>query len=424
MANTVSQPAKTARQKPCIYCGEMAPVKGKGEHIFPDALGGTKTLIKFKQVVCTKCNTGPLSEIDNELCSRSYLAIAAAQHFKSDVWQAWDVAPSLNNLLLEARPIWDHDGTLHSLSVHPQMIFDQGRTSVISDAQDVASLGISSLNHLLHRLMLSAYDRYNQVSNKGKKAIIFERIDRTSIPDQYRFVPRAFIKHRLTDVKDELAKQTVVLRYSDDAEKKHALAAMANLSLHPNLMGTGEFRGSERAPMAVNYNMNLTCRALAKIAFNFMAAYCRRIDLSQPPFAVLAEAIIQKGRAFHTNALNVMGFLSEAQAAFLNCPPNAHAFRLAHNGKEWWFFSAYFGGKLGSVVSFQAPNPEMWMTLNVVAPICSQDWTEEKRGMSIFPNVNPQWSDIGQLFPSLGLTSFHSGIRAELAKPKTRAPKS
>src|SRR6266699_3455885 len=94
----------------CMYCG--GPVienHGKGEHIVQKAIGGARTL---KDRVCTRCNNNELSEVDRELCSRSFLSVVASQEIDGHLALIWDVDHTSRNLLVEARPVWESDYVL------------------------------------------------------------------------------------------------------------------------------------------------------------------------------------------------------------------------------------------------------------------------------------------------------------------------
>jgi HNH endonuclease len=64
----------------CIYCGQEFKNVRRGEHIVPNAIGGTLTVsdVCKEKKVCQQCNTGILSDLDNELCRQSFLSVVAA----------------------------------------------------------------------------------------------------------------------------------------------------------------------------------------------------------------------------------------------------------------------------------------------------------------------------------------------------------
>src|ERR1700730_7585562 len=104
------------KKRACMYCAAPTKKGRKGEHIIPEIIGGCLTLNDVSdRVVCAPCNNGVLSQLDKELCCRSFLSIIASQRIDSRVWQAWDIDHAANNLLVEARPLWAEDRSLCGL---------------------------------------------------------------------------------------------------------------------------------------------------------------------------------------------------------------------------------------------------------------------------------------------------------------------
>jgi hypothetical protein len=86
-----------------------------------------------------------LSQLDKELCSRSFLSIVASQEIDSYLWQAWDIDHDSNNLLLEARPSWAADKTLNSLVCYPQITFEPHGPDIRGDCNEMTQFGLNSL---------------------------------------------------------------------------------------------------------------------------------------------------------------------------------------------------------------------------------------------------------------------------------------
>src|SRR5271166_1275960 len=108
--------ATATEKRECLYCGTPTKRGKKGEHIVQEAIGGGRTLNDAgTAVVCQKCNSGVLSKIDRELCSRSYLSMVASQDLEENLWQTWDIDHGSDQLLVEARPSWHEDKTLNYL---------------------------------------------------------------------------------------------------------------------------------------------------------------------------------------------------------------------------------------------------------------------------------------------------------------------
>jgi len=126
----------------CLYCGEPTKRGRKGEHVVPAAIGGALTLNDVSnRAVCPKCNAGVLSQLDKELCSRSYLSVIASREIGAHLWQAWDVDHESNNLLVEARPAWAADETLNSLVCYPQITLERSGPGVRGDSQEFRQFG-------------------------------------------------------------------------------------------------------------------------------------------------------------------------------------------------------------------------------------------------------------------------------------------
>ncbi|MBN4058949.1 hypothetical protein JYU10_00600 [bacterium AH-315-J04] len=106
----------------CIYCGQIVQDKGKGEHIIPKALCGTKKI----QQVCRTCNNGFLSILDNELVSNSLLVNSRQAYFQNNLQQCWDVDSEFDNLLLEARASPDISSDFFSWRVEKASVLVNG----------------------------------------------------------------------------------------------------------------------------------------------------------------------------------------------------------------------------------------------------------------------------------------------------------
>jgi hypothetical protein len=149
-----------SNKRKCIYCGgEVRKVK-KGEHIVPAAIGGVPTISDFckGRTVCNPCNSGTLSELDRELCSLSYLSIVAAQELDAFIWQAWDVDHTANNLLLEATP--DFSGSSMTLTLLPQIIFEQDGPQIRGDFEESQQFGIDRFQTVFVQHLLEAFHAY------------------------------------------------------------------------------------------------------------------------------------------------------------------------------------------------------------------------------------------------------------------------
>jgi hypothetical protein len=212
---TIIDPSKT-----CLYCGIPTQRGNKGEHIVPEAIGCTLTLNDFHgRLVCSSCNNGVLSRVDNELCRRSYLSIIASQEISTPLWQAWDVDHANSNQLVEARPMWT-DGILSDLITCPQMTFGSGSPDYRGDSAEMLRFGYDDFYQVFVRSVRYAFQRY-----KGgvRNAINIEKVESDITKENYRFWPRVYSPHTIWEIARKIRKSRFVLRYVTEDDKRHAL---------------------------------------------------------------------------------------------------------------------------------------------------------------------------------------------------------
>jgi hypothetical protein len=58
---------------------------------------------------------------------------------------------------------------------------------------------------------------------------------------------------------------------------------------------------------------------------------------------------------------------------------------------------AFFGGRIGAAVKFPGPNDDDWCTLDVTAPICSNDWTAYQSKLVIPSHPRVEWLDLNKI---------------------------
>src|SRR5262245_33840679 len=204
-------------KRSCLYCGAPTKKGRKGEHIVPAAIGGALTLNDVSdRVVCPKCNSGVLSHLDKELCSRSYLSVVASQQIDAHLWQAWDVDHSSEHLLVEARPSWADDEVMNHLVCYPQLTFERTGPDVRGAAEEVLRFGREDFVKVLFKAVRQCFVRYC-ANEKG--ALHFERVQSGAINHGYRFPPRIFTPHSITKVARNINKQSFVLRFANEDDK-------------------------------------------------------------------------------------------------------------------------------------------------------------------------------------------------------------
>lgn len=389
---------KTVRE--CIYCGGKVTKEGRGEHIIPAAIGGHLTLTeKAGKSVCRHCNNEVLSVLDTELCRRSHLSLIASQEIDSSLSQVWDIDHSARELLVEARPEWV-DGELRSLFNYPQMIFETDGPQIRGDADEMERLGKDQVLNVMIRAVYSAFERYNS----GKKRVFhFERV-RTDLSSRgYRLPPRVYSPHSIAEIAQYIQGQSFVFRYVTAADRRFALRAMSQLDLgnKKQFNRSAHFLGSRVPSISVFFDLGLTVRAMLKIGFNLLAAYCTNTIVSRDAFPQVTRLI--RGEQ-HLKPIDIAGsgFVHAEDVEDL-ARPGCHCFRITSLEKKWVVYMSFFGGRVGSVVSFPGPNQEDWNSMEIVAPLHNKEWTATPSRLFLPLKVRVEWSKHEAITPSLKL---------------------
>jgi hypothetical protein len=133
-----------------IYCDGAVEKRGRGEHIVPKTIGGAVYLSDVSDKrVCTKCNNGVLSDVDRELCSRSFLSGVASQEIDAHLWQVWDIDHSSNNLLIDALAQWNADHSPKGLICFPQITFEKHGPDFRVDSEEGQKFGLDNFEAVL-----------------------------------------------------------------------------------------------------------------------------------------------------------------------------------------------------------------------------------------------------------------------------------
>ncbi|MBN1908234.1 MAG: hypothetical protein JW818_00715 [Pirellulales bacterium] len=395
MAEEIVQPVRK-----CIYCGGEVTGERRGEHIIPEAIGGDLTLKeKAGKSVCRHCNNEVLSVLDTELCRRSHLSLIASQEIDSSLWLVWDIDHSAQNLLVEARPEWE-DCELRSLYSYPQMIFETNGPQIRGDADEIERLGKDQFLNVMIRAVYSAFERFNS----GKKRVFhFERVRTDLSSRSYRLPPRVYSPHSIAEIAQDIQSQSFVFRYLTTADRRCALRAMSQLDLgnRKQFDRYAHYLGSRTPSISVFFDMGLTIRAMLKIGFNLLAAYCTNTIVNLDTFPQVTRLI--RGEE-HLKPIDIAGsgFVYAEDVEDL-ARPRCHCFRITSLEKEWVIYMSFFGGRVGSVVSFPGPNREDWNTMDIIAPLHSKEWTATPSQLFLPLKVRVEWSKHEAITPSLKL---------------------
>jgi hypothetical protein len=318
----------------------------RGEHIVPEAIGGALTIsdVCKEKKVCQRCNTGILSELDNELCRQSFLSIVAATELNTLVGQCWDVDHSANNLLLEAAP--DFQG--ETLALYPQMIFETAGTQLRADGEAVERFGPERFYKVFVRHMREAFQEF-KANIDGR--IHLKRVSLNSIlQGQYRYPPRIFARRPIEQFRKGMSFE---LRFLDAAGRRWALSCLENWNPAAKVRWSRAL-GSRMPSLNLTANLGKVVRALAKMGINLLAAYCSHTPVNRDGFREVIRVIMDEEpfppQLFQANGFVVADDLRPIQV------PSAHSFRLQYDGQFWHIFSSFFGGRIGAVVRIPGPN--------------------------------------------------------------------
>lgn len=402
-----------AKPKSCIYCGGSLDGVQRGEHIVQKAIGGTLTL----DTVCNDCN-GSFSDIDREFCSRSPASVIASKVIDSHLWQVWDVDHSAENLLVEARPDWEDQ----SFVDYPQIIFEKSGPQFRGDFAEMRRIGGEHFVRILVKYARLSFQLYRA----GKRRCLhFEKI----VPDSrltlgYRMPPRIFTRHSIHELRRRLENgktPSCILRFRTEADRRFALNELDNWRTSTKSSRFEIGRGSAFPSVGVYFDMGKTLRAMAKIAVNLLAHCCEKTPVNCDSFGPVINVI--RGKDHVNPALFTRnGFVQPDLLGQIKVQNNAHSFRLVHLDGNWIVYSAYFGGRVGTIVVFPGPNFEEWITADLTVPLNSRQWTLRTSPLLQPLKVKPLWKGLDQIIPSAEILNVESVVRvSEVPRRKAQA---
>ncbi|MCA9067363.1 MAG: hypothetical protein KDA84_00470 [Planctomycetaceae bacterium] len=325
----------------CMYCGKEVGRVRKGEHVVQKNLGGGLTI----KTVCQQCNNLS-SRIDAELCSRSPLSVIASQVIDAHLWQVWDVDHSENRLLLEARPNWEAG----SLAQYPQMVLDASGPQLRGDHQEILTFGRSEFEQVFIRSMLRDFRRHKAGLDRF---LHFKRVERNQIIEKgYRLPPRLFVRMSIRDLADRYVRNkpaSFILRYQTPEDRRLALHALDNWNPVGTFKSFQRGIGAELPLFGFIYDLGKCLRALMKMALNVLSHCCSKTPINPHTFP-LAIQLVKGERPVMSDVVAANGFIHASDLEAIKSEGTNHSFRLLHMGGEWYVYSSFFGGRIGSVV--------------------------------------------------------------------------
>ncbi len=332
----------------CIYCGQ--PVSSR-EHVVPAALGGHHRV----RMVCQDCNNRALSELDRELCSRSPLAVPAAQALgdKFPYW-FWLLDPAMQNVCLEVRPAT----SLDDIRPWPQLIFE-GKDTHFRSVLEEGHMEISFRKFCHYMLPAHAEHRRGQRNPRW----IWEPV---KMKPPGRYPPRVFARRTLSEFNH---KMHFVCRYEvneglGDRGRRQVEKSLANWNPRFKESKVRAARGGKRVELALQFWPSIATRALVKLGLNLIILACAETRVEGPQFRRACDFVRNDEHQPDVSA----GLLPRLAVSGLECPEGAHRFRLVHEGR-WYLVCSFFGGSLGAVAAFPGSSRESWETCEVTMGI-------------------------------------------------------
>ncbi len=381
------------RSSCCIYCGKSGCLTR--EHIVPDALGATKWI----KCVCSTCNNEKLSALDNELATKSPLSLVAASELLKTTGYTWDVDHSERNLLLEARA----DESAGSMTLWPQVIFDEAGLQIRGDAEEVQKFGAENFQDVFVRHLLAAFQTVKKSLKRPR--IIFEPVPE-KIPPMYRCPPRIFATRSIYGFDNRMHFQC---RYKTSRDKRRALHALNTWDSAKGFRGYATRLGSALPAFHLHYDGVAVIRSLVKIGLNLLRFLCENTPVDREHFGKAVEMVLGE-RVVARRILDRNGFVDADSIQDLGCPMDSHSFRLLHDRGWWNVHFAFFAGRVGAFVRFRGPNRETWRTANVIAPIGSSEWQFSTTGLLLPLPCRIEWRDLNRIVPSMPLVNVQSAM--------------
>lgn len=374
------------QQRSCIYCGHPVVKVRRGDHIMPEALGGTKTL----KTVCQSCN-GKFSELENELIGKTPLAILAARELGRSMANVWDVDTHDRNLLLEAR----RDEEAQSMMLYPQLIFDDAGLTIRFDYEEGLKFGIGRFCHLFSKRVKRAFEK---TIHNEKGGFHGTRIPSPlDFPGGYRYPPRVFARGSMSEA---AYSKTLELTYTHAADRRRVYREISRWTDIPRFH-EGSSRESTLVPVVrARFNRASVVRGLWKIGFNILAFLGEKTLVDYRSFKHVTDAVRGISQP-NLEWLDHNGFVPAMYFDDLSGSSNCHRVEVSWSDDKWRVRFAFFGGNFCAVVYFDGPNNETWNTVDLTIPIHSDDWeiTPSKILMAR-AQIPIEWGDLDRLVPS------------------------
>jgi hypothetical protein len=257
------------------------------------------------------------------------------------------------------------------LHCYPQITFERSGQHVRGDSEEARRFGNEHFGKVLFKAVRLCFDRYR---HREKGALHFERIEPGVILEGHRLSPRVFTRRTIREIAQNVHRQSFILRYRTEEDRRFALHALSNLKDGRDIKGWERKPGTRRPSICCCFDVGDAVRGLMKIGLNLVAAFCPNTPVTPETFG-RAIQIIKGNSQITENGVTQNGFIHAQGVRDIRTGGNDHSFQLMHVDETWHVLLCFFGGKIGAYVRFPGPSNEEWRCATIVAPLWSKDWT-------------------------------------------------
>jgi len=224
---------------------------------------------------------------------------------------------------------------------------------------------------------------------------------------RYRYPPRVFARRMIDSFESGMSFD---FQYRTTADKNFGLSQIDNWKSNRSLEKFHSTSGSEYPVIACLYECDKVVRALLKIAVNLLAAYCPNTPVNRLGFGRVIRVITGEEKT-HPALIRDNGFVHSRDVEALSLPDGSHSFRLVYANGSWRVWSSFFGGRIGSFVSFPGRNHENWSWADIRAPLKSRDWRINTSRLWPPPmGRRIQWTNPSEFMPSIPILNLQSRL--------------
>jgi len=373
--------AMSNSKRTCIYCGGPTGRVRKGEHVVPRALGGTKTI----KNVCSTCNNGVLSTLDEELATKSPLSIARMLSLEKATDRLWAISGDKQSGAIRYES--KYDASRGTLVTYPQLILEQDGWTLTADDSDIQQIGIGEFQ----RMFFSCLTLRKKLINAPLK----DTVDTDNYP------PRIFSRRPLCKFEEGM---NFHLGYATESDKDFARNCLSRIRESTRIDSPAERVFGSESSLEISCDQFVVARGLLKISVNLIAWFMGS-DFETDEFTPAIRRIMDP-RTCGLGLLKSVSFVQAGELDELAAQSKGHSFRFDFEPerKMWTCCASFFGGTIGAVMEFPGMR---WRsnTVQVHVPLNNDDWNVEERSIwTPSPRPKRSWDQLERMINNFELT--------------------